>query len=1111
MTMIMIRRQCSLASRLSRSNNDRYRPSHRSPLNRSSSCDCNVGAVAPISRTSSSSSSPLIQPRMEQHRKLFSSSRLLFDKNCSIRSRQMRQNCEHSRNAHWDFSEYKQKYHGCGWIKEKLINTPCSENCTGQKRQSKQYHPNQHRNSPRFYSTRLVSESAARQTTQLFLEAYRNSPISSVNADVDIHEHENNRDSSTPSLPPWSDSASLLAAEQALEFWANRNNNSNNHKKKNQNMNNNHHRPSQSATQQHEEDAAIAHRLFAALEHINSCLDERSNDAILSNGMLSHVIDALAKSPRMEHIQLADTYLRKFMELYLLHHNMQHSLASQPSSMQKLLEQIRKAPHHSLFTRNVIRWINTDKHHFPNQIRITGVMRGYTRQSKPQAAEALLHLMRDLSSYHTSNRLQSYMQIFRPNAVGYATVIDAYSRVQDGTNAERILRLMGGAINVVAYNATISAWARRAKGLHDYTGTPLSPKSFPNGAAITSSRQAAENAERLLREMWNYGFGDNVSDNGEESRNTSLTNNCSTLLPDVVTYSTVISAYATCLDQPFGSERAHELLTELEGLATQEFEDTLSAMRYGEQNSTTLLYGRGRNLHGFQPNTSVYNTILQAYANAGDSISAEAILESMISSHSSSLKDGGGGPFQHVRPNTRTFNVVLNAIAKGNGSDAGQRAKKILKRLEELMESRDDDGLQPDIISYNSVLAAWSKSASVDHDTSNIENDSEKFMVGKYAAYEALHLLDHIEERYMNSVQSVKPDVISYNTTISAFANASRHCNNGTTMAEKAEDLLTRMVKLGIQPDSYSYNGVLLAWSRSSGGLKAAKHAESILRSMTVSPTIVSWSTVVNAYAHADGAQRAEALLRETEEVFASSSSLPSQDNQGNGKSPIIPSIVLYNNVLHSWGRSSEANASRNAEVLFNRMQNLSHLPSPDAISYRLVLSALEHTLDEDKAERARSILNRLLASNEAKTLQINLHEILNAFNSVLAACAYTPYEAGEYHRCNAARILVETLRDANQFPWPAGGRNNTSGNVTTTCGPNQETYAHFIQGCIHLFDPSSKERNALLKLSIRECFYRGLLSRSIWDKVCAAIGTQAAKEFLGNGFPEEWFDTGLK
>ena len=321
----MIRRQCSLASRLSRSNNDRYRPSHRSPLNRSSSCDCNVGAVAPISRTSSSSSSsPLIQPRMEQHRKLFSSSRLLFDKNCSIRSRQMRQNCEHSRNAHWDFSEYKQKHHGSGWIKETLIHTPCSKNSTGQKHQSKQYYPNQHRNSPRFYSTRLVSESAARRTTQLFLEAYRNSPISSVNADDDIYEHENNRDSATSSPPPWSDSASLLAAEQALEFWANRNNNNNNHNnnhnmKKNQNMNN---KPSQSATQQHEEDAAMAHRLFAALEHINSCLDERSNDAILSNGMLSHVIDALAKSPRMEHIQLADTYLRKFMELYLLQ-NMQ--------------------------------------------------------------------------------------------------------------------------------------------------------------------------------------------------------------------------------------------------------------------------------------------------------------------------------------------------------------------------------------------------------------------------------------------------------------------------------------------------------------------------------------------------------------------------------------------------------------------------------------------------------------------------------------------------------------------------------------------------------------------------------------------------------------------
>jgi hypothetical protein len=294
---------------------------------------------------------------------------------------------------------------------------------------------------------------------------------------------------------------------------------------------------------------------------------------------------------------------------------------------------------------------------------------------------------------------------------------------------------------------------------------------------------------------------------------------------------------------------------------------------------------------------------------------------------------------------------------------------------------------------------------------------------------------------------------------------------------------------------------VLLAWARSSGGMAAAKHAESILRSMN-EPTIISWSTVVNAYANADGAQRAEALLREMEDnVVASSSSSASsgRNNRGARTLPLIPSIVLYNNVLHSWGRSSDVNASKNAESLLIRMQDLPHLPSPDAISYRLVLTALEHSLDVDKAERAKYVLHRLLALNEAESLYIEPHDILNAYNSVLTACTYTPSEAGEHHRSNAARILVETLQEINHLPWVGDGSN----------GPNQDTYAYFMQGCIHLFD--TEERNELLGLAFRECRNRGLLSRSIWDKFCIAIGPKAAQQILGeksinfDEFPTEW------
>ena len=108
-------------------------------------------------------------------------------------------------------------------------------------------------------------------------------------------------------------------------------------------------------------------------------------------------------------------------------------------------------------------------------------------------------------------------------------------------------------------------------------------------------------------------------------------------------------------------------------------------------------------------------------------------------------------------------------------------ASELLGRLVELGSS-DDDGPRPDVISYNTVLAAWSKSAGVRPGESPSAGEGgaqkRKGVVGEFAAHEALRLLDEIEGRYLQSVESkthgrslaVKPDVILYNTTIAAFA-----------------------------------------------------------------------------------------------------------------------------------------------------------------------------------------------------------------------------------------------------------------------------------------------------------------------------------------------------
>ena len=132
---------------------------------------------------------------------------------------------------------------------------------------------------------------------------------------------------------------------------------------------------------------------------------------------------------------------------------------------------------------------------------------------------------------------------------------------------------------------------------------------------------------------------------------------------------------------------------------------------------------------------------------------------------------------------------------------------------------------------------------------------------------------------------------------------------------------------------------------------------------------------------------------------------------------------------------------------------NCSSSPEPDAISYRLVLNALERSKDHDKAERAKSVLDRFLATK-------------------------------------IAMILLETLGDMNKFPWPADDGCYVS-------GPSQETYAHFVHGYDHLYGPVSEECNELLKSAFAECWQKGFFTAQI-RRITGRMVEELSKMLIG-------------
>lgn len=136
----------------------------------------------------------------------------------------------------------------------------------------------------------------------------------------------------------------------------------------------------------------------------------------------------------------------------------------------------------------------------------------------------------------------------------------------------------------------------------------------------------------------------------------------------------------------------------------------------------------------------------------------------------------------------RHFNVVINAYSKSNDRMAASKAHRLLKRMEE------SNQIQPDIISYTSVMECYSKSSDPN------------------ASVMAEELLERAFEQYGRTKdKAVMPNLRTFTMAIQALAQCPRTGN-----ALKARGLLTRLTELydttgneSLRPNEYPYNYVI--------------------------------------------------------------------------------------------------------------------------------------------------------------------------------------------------------------------------------------------------------------------------------------------------------------
>jgi len=147
-------------------------------------------------------------------------------------------------------------------------------------------------------------------------------------------------------------------------------------------------------------------------------------------------------------------------------------------------------------------------------------------------------------------------------------------------------------------------------------------------------------------------------------------------------------------------------------------------------------------------------------------------------------------------------------------------------------------------------------------------------------------------------------------------------------------------------PDTMLCNMVLNAWAQKKNGLRAAR----FFRDRITDPDVVSYNTVINAYARQGQLDRAEEWACLLVSSFADH---PVESRR--------PQQATFTVLLAAWRRSRHPDAAERAEKILRQMHELCDkgvlVGRPELKSYQTVLDTWEKSSQSDAAQRAEEFL----------------------------------------------------------------------------------------------------------------------------------------------------------
>ncbi|KAL7540613.1 hypothetical protein ACHAWF_006736 [Thalassiosira exigua] len=425
---------------------------------------------------------------------------------------------------------------------------------------------------------------------------------------------------------------------------------------------------------------------------------------------------------------------------------------------------------------------------------------------------------------------------------------------------------------------------------------------------------------------------------------------------------------------------------------------------------------------GIKPNAVTWNVLLRCIAREvsekpGGGLAAEKCKEA-----ESVLGDMEASGLA----NAISYNTVASILSKSRLEDAAERAESWLRRMMERYEATNDDRIQPDTCSFNSVIHAYA----------NAGGSSAGGAPGRARRAEAL--LEQMERLRMSGENdAVAPDVVTYSALISAYARAASEDERYATRAMEVLEWMERGGKDDVRPNQRTYASVIHAFAR----VGKAEVADDILSRMkdrhasgdeASKPDAVCYSSVLEAYAKKggeDAAYRAESLLREMEERY------------DDGDANVKPNARTYRAVIDALGKSDRPRAAEKAEKILEEMIDLSSRGArdlrPNTIIYNSVIDAYARSKSVHKAYRAELLLERMIEASESE-IDASIRPDAVSFNAVINTAARSTFGSPTDRR-------EAYLIGLNAFKMLHGRER---------CGPSPITYVSFLKLLRNLVEP---------------------------------------------------------